>query len=117
MGNKNPPVFPEPVCERAHIRKEDRLLRQIRMHLRASHEIPERRHDRYRVLLDRGRSSVTRECDVVQQQLIQRRVRELCNGFKLLIARYFHGNVSIFVEINSGVLLERIGGVAVQIFF
>ncbi len=86
-------------------------------HLSTRHQIPEGRYDRYRILLDRGWSGVTREFDVVQQELAQRRVRERRHRLKLLGACHFDWNIVVLFEINSGVLLERIGDLAVQLFF
>jgi len=83
--------------------------------LGASHEIAAAHDDGNRVLLDRSRHSVASQLDVRDEVVIQRRVGEVQERLRNIVARSLDGNVVVLLEVDAGVLLRRVLGGSEQI--
>lgn len=85
-------------------------------YLSTGHQVPSASDDRDRVLLDRSRVSIARESDVIQKNGIKRWAGESVDRFGDAGTGGFDGNIVVFFEIDTGVLLRWVSGVTVKLF-
>jgi len=53
---------------------------------------------------------ISGELDVCDEMVIQRRVAELGNGFGDILSRSFNGDIIVFFEVDTALLLGRVLG-------
>jgi hypothetical protein len=83
--------------------------------LGTSHEITTTHDDGNRVLLYGCGNLVSRELDVAQQVVIERRVCETCDGLGNTLTRGLDGDIVVLLEVDTGVLLGGIVGHAKEV--
>jgi hypothetical protein len=83
--------------------------------LGTSHEITAAHDNGNGVLLYRGGNLVSGELDVAQKMVIERRVRETCDGLGNTLTGSLDGDVVVLLEVDTGVLLGGVVGHAEEL--
>lgn len=79
-----------------------------RTSLSTGHEVSTTGHDGDRVLLDRGGGGVSGISDVLQEDRVDRRVRELDNGLRDAVTGGLDGDVGVLVKVDTARLFVRL---------
>jgi hypothetical protein len=83
--------------------------------LSTSHEITAAHDDGDGVLLNRGGHSVAGKPDVADEVVVQRRVGEVQDGLRNILARSLDRDIVVLLEVDAAVLLGRIIGGAEEV--
>ena len=113
MGNRKPPVLPEPVYR--SLVSDMKFWHDATTHLRAGHQVTVVGDDGDRVLLDRGRRRVVRHSNILQKNGVQGRVGKLEYGLGDASARGLNGDVVVLLEVDTGLLLGHIADVTEEL--
>lgn len=114
MGNKKPPVFPEPVCKDNEIGQQTvGNIKEViaTAYLSTSHQISATSDDRNRILLNWGGAGVMSIANILQKDGIEGRAREAVDWVGNAGAGGFDGNIVVFFKVDTGVLLGRVGDI------
>ena len=113
MGNRKPPVLPEPVYR--SLVSDMKFWHDATTHLRAGHQVTVVGDDGDRILLDGGRRRVVRHSDILQKNGVQGRVGKLEYGLGDASARGLNGDVVVLLEVDTGLLLGHIADVTEEL--